>query len=81
MNSVLICTKKDCKSEPTVNYNVTHDYNASILDLLTGLSECIYNTHMILYMIQLTPYHVPTNPMAGVSWHVWHGHVHIRFSK
>ena len=30
----------DCKSEPTVNYNVTHDYNASIY-LLTGLSECI----------------------------------------
>ena len=24
------------------------------------------------FMIQLTPYHVPTNPMVGVSWHAWH---------
>ena len=37
--------------------------------------------HMFTFMIQLTPYHVPTtcNPMVGVSWHVWHGHVDGRF--
>ena len=33
------------------------------------------------FMIQLTPYHVPTNPMVGVSWHVWHGHGDGRFFK
>ena len=78
MKFCIICTKKkysDCKSKPTL----TRDYNASILDCIqikTGLFEL--ELPRFTFMIQLTPYHVPTNPMIGVRWHVWHGHVDSR---
>ena len=69
MNSVLIaviCTKKILLTVNLSLLSITHDYNASIfIDLLTGLSECI--TPMIFYMIPLTPYHVPTNPIYIVG--------------